>query len=453
MTAFLTTVLTAAALVAAPGLSGGPAFAALHAQQGRAAAPSMDSADSLYRTAREALNRSDFRRASQLFGRVASRYADADVAGDALYWQAYALYRQGAARDLREASKALKAHKEKYPKAGTRGDADALATRIDGALARQGDAGSAERIGRQADAAARDSGCVRSGDDDDDMRVAALNALMQMDADRALPVLRQVLARRDACSAPLRRKAVFIVSQQRSGETEDILLAAARSDPDGEVREQAVFWLGQVRSERAITALDSIMRNAGSQELREKALFALSQQNVDRARAALRSVAEDTAQSQELREKAIFWIGQQRSPENADYLRRLFERTRSEELREKIMFSLSQMRGEGNDKWLLGIVSDKRNALETRKRALFSAGQNQASVTELVGLWTKLDEQEMKEQLIFVLHERRDAAAIDKLIDIAKTEKNVELRKKAIFWLGQSRDPRVQQLLVDIINQ
>lgn len=453
MTSYITSILAAAAIVAAPGAPAGLAPVALQAQQASARAAAADPADSLYRTAREALNRGDFQRASQLFGRVANRYADADVAGDALYWQAYALYRQGGTSDLKAASKALKAHKDKYPKAGTRGDADALATRIDGTLARQGDAGSAERIGRQADAAARDSGCVKSEDDDDDMRIAALNALMQMDADRALPVLRQVLARRDACSAPLRRKAVFIVSQQRSGETENMLLAAARTDPDNEVREQAVFWLGQVRSERAITALDSIMRNAASPELREKALFALSQQRADRAAAALRSIAEDTAQSQELREKAIFWIGQQRSPANAQYLRQLFERTRSEELREKIMFSLSQMRGEGNDQWLLGIVGDKRNALETRKRALFSAGQNQAPVAELVGLWAKLDEQEMKEQLIFVLHERRDGAAIDKLIDIAKTEKNVELRKKAIFWLGQSRDPRVQQLLVDIINQ
>ena len=59
----------------------------------------------------------------------------------------------------------------------------------------------------------------------------------------------------------------------------------------------------------------------------------------------------------------------------------------------------------------------------------------------------------MKEQLIFVLQDRRETAAVDKLIDIAKNDKDVEMRKKAIFWLGQSRDPRVQQLLVDIINQ
>ena len=150
---------------------------------------------------------------------------------------------------------------------------------------------------------------------------------------------------------------------------------------------------------------------------------------------------------------AIFWLGQQRSAANAQYLKQMFDRTQSTEMREKIMFSLGQMHGEGNDQWLLGIASDKRYSIESRKSALFNAGQNRAPVADLVGLWTKLEEPEMKEQLIFVLQDRKDTAAVDKLIDIAKNDKDVEMRKKAIFWLGQSRDPRVQQLLVDIINQ
>jgi HEAT repeat protein len=420
--------------------------------QAPARAAAAEPADSLYADARESMNRGDFRRAAQLFGRVSARYPDSQYAGDALYWQAYALYRQGGTSDLRSASKALKAHKEKYPEAKTRGDADALATRIDGALARQGDAGSAERIGRQADAAVRDSSCARE-DDDDDMRVAALNALMQMDAERAVPVLKQVLSRRDACSAVLRRKAVFIVSQQRSSETETILLNAAAADPDREVRSQAVFWLGQVHTPRAIAALDSILRNAADLEMRDKALFAMTQQRGSDASAALRRVIDDEKQPQEIREKAVFWLGQQRSAENAQYLRQMFDRTQSSELREKIMFSLGQMRGEGNDQWLLGIAGDRKYSIETRKSALFNAGQNRVAIADLIALWTKLEEPEMREQLIFVLQDRRDPAAIDKLIDIAKNDKDVEMRKKAIFWLGQSRDPRVQQLLVDIINQ
>jgi HEAT repeat protein len=450
MTPFISSLLLAVAV--SGGAMSAPAASTLLLQAPARADVATDPADSLYADARESMNRGDFRRAAQLFARVNARYPESPYAGDALYWEAYALYRQGGTSDLKSASKALKAHKEKYPKAKTRGDADALATRIDGALARQGDAGSAERIGRQANAAVRDTSCARE-DDDNDMRVAALNALMQMDAERAVPILKQVLARRDACSAALRRKAVFIVSQQRSSETETILLNAAAADPDIEVRSQAVFWLGQVHTARAVAALDSILQNATDVEMRDKALFAMTQQRGSDASAALRRVIDDEKQPQEIREKAIFWLGQQRSAENAQYLKQLFDRTQSTELREKIMFSLGQMRGEGNDQWLLGIASDRKYSIETRKSALFNAGQNRIAVADLIGLWTKLEEPEMKEQLIFVLQDRRDPAAVDKLIDIAKNDKDVEMRKKAIFWLGQSRDPRVQQLLVDIINQ
>ena len=96
------------------------------------------------------------------------------------------------------------------------------------------------------------------------MRVEALNAVLQMDADRAMPLLKRVLARRDECSAPLRRKAIFLVSQKQTSETESLLLDAARSDPDQEVREQAVFWLSQVGTERSVSALDSILRVPGT---------------------------------------------------------------------------------------------------------------------------------------------------------------------------------------------
>src|SRR2546425_7463416 len=51
----------------------------------------------------------------------------------------------------------------------------------------------------------------------------------------ALPIL----LKRDACSAALRRKAVFLISQKRSDETEDVLLDIAQHDPDSDVRQQA----------------------------------------------------------------------------------------------------------------------------------------------------------------------------------------------------------------------
>ncbi|HEX6809429.1 MAG TPA: HEAT repeat domain-containing protein, partial [Gemmatimonadaceae bacterium] len=58
----------------------------------------------------------------------------------------------------------------------------------------------------------------------------------------------------------------------------------------------------------------------------------------------------------------------------------------------------------------------------------------------------------LKEQVIFALSQRDEREATDKLIDIARHDRNIELRKKAIFWLGQRDDPRVRKLLEELIT-
>ena len=149
------------------------------------------------------------------------------------------------------------------------------------------------------------------------MKVAALNALQQMDEAKARPILRRVLARRDAASACLRRKAVFLVAQQNEPGTEDLLLESVRTDPDPEVQQQAVFWLSQVGTDRAVVALDSILRFSKDPEIQDKAVFALSQHNSPKAQQALRTYAERAEVPDAVKEKAIFWLGQNREPENA----------------------------------------------------------------------------------------------------------------------------------------
>ena len=283
------------------------------------------------------------------------------------------------------------------------------------------------------------------------MKVAAINALQQMDAARARPILRRVLAKRDSVSACIRRKAVFLIAQQNEPGTEDILLESVRSDPDPEVRRQAVFWLSQVSTDRAVGALDSILRFSNDEEIQERAVFALSQHDSPRAQQALRTYAERKEVPEAMRERAIFWLGQRQTPENAAFLRSLYGRLTGEELKKKVLFSLSQLGGEENGRWLLGIARDTSEKLEMRKQALFWAGQGGVSIEELTRLYANVSDREMREQLVFVYSQRDEPAALDKLIEIAKKDPNPELRKRALFWLGQSDDPRALQELEKIL--
>ena len=421
-----------------------------------AAVEESDPADSLFRAARDAMSKGDYKKAADIFRDLRKRYPKSDHVSEALYYEAFSLYRRGESGDLNRALGALDALKAGYPSVASKGDANSLRTRICGELAKRGDSDCAEQITERANDEGRrvtkSGGDCPSGDEDDDERVIALNALLQMDAERALPILQKVLARRDKCSEKLRRKAVFLVSQKNTPATADILMKAAHDDPDSEVREQAVFWLSQVHDERVVDMLNTILADAKDQGMQEKAIFALSQNRSARAGAALRAFAEREDASSELREKAIFWLGQNRSSSNAEYLRTLYGKIKSDELKEKIIFSLSQQRGM-NDKWLLDIVMNPKESVELRKKALFWAGQGGADMAQLNGLYATINDREMKEQLIFVYSQRRESAAVDRLLEIAKNEKDRELRKKAIFWLSQSRDPRVVQLLQELIDR
>ena len=433
--------------VASDGLQGLEGLAAL---DGLEALDPQDPTDSLWRAARQAFNRGDYSSAANLYGDIARRYPSTARAGDALYWAAFALYKND---DLSRARSLLVTQQRQYAKAATLRDAAALFARIQTALAKEGDEEARRWLIKNAQPDSTRAQSCPSEDDDDDMRVAALNGLLQMDAGNAVPILKKVLARRDACSAGLRRKAVFLLSQKHTDETESLLLDVAQHDPDPEVRQQAVFWLSQVPTDRAVSMLDSILRTTDDAELREKALFALSQQHSPRAGQILRSYADNATAPSDAREKAIFWLGQQHSADNAAFLRGLYAKLTDEDLKEKVIFSLSQMHDADNNRWLMEVALNEREPIEMRKKALFWAGQTGGDLAQLSGLYDRMQNREMKEQLIFVYSQRHEAAAVDRLIQIARTEQDKELRKKAIFWLGQSHDPRAAQVLLEIINQ
>ncbi|HEY2377135.1 MAG TPA: HEAT repeat domain-containing protein [Gemmatimonadaceae bacterium] len=411
-----------------------------------------DPADSLYRLARRAMADENYRRAADAFADLVDRYPHSDYAGDALYYRAYCLYQLGGQRDLRDAVDAIEQQARDYADASTREDAKTLRTRIESLQARRGDAQAAQRVQEKANQLGDERGCPK---DDDDPRIYALQALMQMDAESALPILRQVLAKRGSCSESLRKQAVFIVSQKRSDEATDLLLQVARADPSSDVRGEAIQWLGQARSPRAVAALDSIAANATDDDILDKAIFALSQTRDERSDAALRRIASDERKSTHARTQAIFWFGQtHRDADDMRFLRDLFGRSRSEEIQGSIIQAMAQAHTPDAMRWLIEIARDKSISIDARKNALFWAGQSGADMRQMISLYDEMKGQsEIQNQLIFVFSQRRDRDAIDKLMDIAKNDSDRDLRKQAIFWLGQSHDPRVQQFLLDLINR
>ncbi|MEX2280882.1 MAG: hypothetical protein WEE89_00160, partial [Gemmatimonadota bacterium] len=157
-----------------------------------------ETAASLFQQGVRELNRQNYERASDLFERLIERYSRTTQAGDAHYWQAWALHKMSGSDNLENAIELLDEQKRRYPNAATRQQAEILLVNIRGALARRGDSDAAEQVARSATAASRQQCPSR---DDEEMRAAALNAVLQMDAENAMPLLKKVMSQRDACYA------------------------------------------------------------------------------------------------------------------------------------------------------------------------------------------------------------------------------------------------------------
>lgn len=443
--------LTAALMVAGPtnGLTAAPAL-----QQEDAAAH--------YERARQALNRAEYARAVELLRQYRQSSSDGRYLPESLYWEGFALSRMEGMSNLRAARDALRTQLERYENAAVSEDARALLARVHGELARHGDSESARWVYENTAEAARDvgrEGADRDRDRDqdrdvrtDEAKLAALQALMNMDSERALPILRRVV--QDHGNDPeLRAQAMFILSQQEGEGVADLMLEAARSDPDPEVRNQAVFWLSQAGGDRALPILASILDNPDDEQLHEQALFAVSQLDDPRGREILRDFARSSSSDPELRKNAIFWLGQSESGESAAFLRELWDASSEPGVREAILFSMSQMDEAGNAGWLMDIALDESENVEVRKQALFMAGQrDDVDATDLIGVYDRAPDRELKQQALFVLSQSDDPAALDKMLDVARNEDDPELRRNAIFWIGQSDDPRAEDVLLEILE-
>ena len=368
-----------------------------------------DPADSVYTRARRALDDKNYDAAARAFDAIITRFPRSAFAPDALYWKGFALYRSG---NLEGAAAALEAQAQRYPNAPTRRDAAPLLILVKAELAKRGDTTARQDVTR---AASSSQDPCR----DMEVRAAALDAVQQMDADRALPLLRRVLALRDECSAPLRKNALFILAQKSGPDRDRMLLDIARSDPSTAVRNDAVFYLGQATSDAAIDALQEILLHGDEDGVRDNALFALAQMQTDRTRKIIQDFTMLDAAPMSLRKNALFHGAAQPGPET--------------------------------NTWLVSLIGNAKAPMNLRRDAIFHLAQKDDASDQLAGVYDTALPTELKKELLFHIAQRSDDASLLKLIAIARGESNPELRKDALFHLGQSKDPRALKALEDIV--
>ncbi len=409
-----------------------------------------DPADSLYRVAREALNRGEYRRASDAFRDIPVRFASSRYASDALYWQAFALYRIGGTEELRAARAVLQSQTSKYPNARTQTDAEALSTRILGALATRGDADAQQAL--RARPTATGSSCDA---EDQSVRGEALSAVVKANPEQSLPTLQAVLQRRDECSAQLRLRAVSLLAATKDKAHENLLIDVIRNDPRYEVRAAAMSTLARQLPEQAIPMLEELVRTSSDEKTQVSAVMALSTSDLPRSRLALRSIIERGNTPYSVRRAAIssFTSSSRVTAEESAWLRQLHGVIGDVRLKSVIVSSLVRVGGEENQQWLAAMVRNPSEPIDVRNAALGAINTSKTPIATLAALYDSLSERSLREQLVGSMGRRTEPEATDKLLDIARSGTDPNLRRMAISALSRKNDPRTTRLLLEIINK
>lgn len=285
-------------------------------------------------------------------------------------------------------------------------------------------------------------------------RNALLPAVIADSVD-VLPDLRR-LAERTSTPREARRRAIHWMGILGDRSMVEPLERLARADDDDDgIAEASMFALSRLPDDAGIPSLIAIARSNPATEDRRKAVFWLGQSESADARREVRTIAADERQPEEVRAHAAFSLAQGDGATEDDFrfLRTLFDRTNSEDVAEKILLSLSQRGSAADDRWLIEVARDEKRPVEVRKKAVFWAGQGGADIADLVRLYEDVRDDEVKEHMIFVLSQRDERAAIDKLVSIARNDRDRELRKKALFWLGQKDDPAVTRMIADMVTK
>ncbi len=435
-----------------------------------------DPADSLYRSARDLLNRGDYRKAAELFKSLPQRFPTSVYVGDAEYWQAFSLYRIGGTPELQQALAVLEARKPDAPSpaasasdnsiegnrqaarasaqearasaqaareaarvdsrasvnvyrgsefavapgysvswGGSHVDAAGLAARIASVLSSRG-LGADPAVKRAL--AAGGNAC---DPDDQSVRAEALNALMQSDPATGRQMAVKILANRDSCSVPLRSNAVMLVGNQHD--------------------------------EAAVTALLPVVRSDPSQRVRMEAMEFLVQNPSPAAKGAVRAIVDSSGTDESIRAMAIEGVaGERLTAEDATWLRSVYAHTASTRTKSEILEVLSQAGGDANAAWLAGIARDDAQPMQLRSEALELAGRN-LDVAALGRLYDSAAERPIRSEIIALLGQRKEPAALDKIVDIAKNGTDPSMRSQAISVLANSKDPRASQLLLQLVDK
>jgi hypothetical protein len=368
----------------------------------------------LYEDASDAMDDGKWAQAAEKFGRVAE--AGGKRADGALYWKAYAQYRLGQPA---QAIETLQAFYKGYPQSRWLKDAKVLEAEV-----RQS-AGQPPDPNRQSDC---------------ELKILAVNVLMNRNADEALPILEKLLVNPGDCPK-LRERALFVLAQASTPRAREAMAKIARGEGNPDLQKKAIYYLGVHGGRENRQLLSDIYAATGDLEVKRAILRSFM---VSGEKSRLFEAAK-SEQSAELRSDAIHWLGTMGAHEE---LWQLYQAEASVEVKKKILHSFG-ISG-GVDRLLEVARSDA--SPELRMQAIHGLGISggSRSAEGLKNLYAGEKDTNVRKKVLHSLFIQGNDKA---LIEVARKETDPGLKRQAIHWISLMDSKEATEFMMEILNK
>jgi HEAT repeat protein len=396
-------------------LSAPPALCAASLPLSEDNAASQAKEDTLYSEGTRAINDAHWAQAESIFQNLASQHGPRAEA--ALYWEAYAENKQGNAARALEICAQLR---HAYSQGNWVKECSALEIEIHGQS---------------------DNPTPPQEEQDEELKLLALNSLMQQDEARAVPIIQQIL--NSDKSEKLKDRALFVLAQDQSPQAQALLGQVASGERNPALQRKAIEMLAVTRGKQAAGTLANIYRQSTNAEVKNAILHTYL---VIGTPDPLVEAARHESDPQLVR-TAVHTLGAMGA---TSQLLSLYHASSNPEVKGEVISGLIPAGQKGAE--ALGSIAGSEQDPELRRKAIRNLGVagGMSAAPALVAIYKKNTDLETRKtvaQALFLAGDSHD------LVELARAEKDPAVKQSLVQQLSLMHDKEATDYMLEILNK
>lgn len=339
------------------------------------------------------LDNKDYQAASDIFSDLVE--TDGAKQDAALYWLAYSQFKNGQEQ---KALSTLSQLTRSHSKSRWLDDAAALKVEIQ------------DESGQGVDV------------DNEEMKLYALNSLMNSPSEKSLAILERLLA--GSSSDHIKRRALFVLSQIDDPKSFEIISVLATDSANQKLQDEAIRVLGISSSEQAMTLLAGIYQSSDAEDIKLKILH--SYMVADQSELLVELAKSES--NPVLKKQAIHLVGVMSNPE---VLLEMYRNAEFIDFRSELIHAIAI--GDGAEALVEIVNSEKDQGLLVEAVQKMGINDSDQTGKHLASIYKKNDTRVVRQAVIQALFIQSNAG---ELINIIKSESDSVLKREALQKLS-----------------